>query len=448
MKKRFFKTVLFFLVLASMQVKAIENSQKYSLRQCLDFALNNSYSLHKAKLDISGADYQIQEGKSEVLPQINATGSMDHSLVLSTTMLPGEIIGQPGMQIPVQMGAKNVLDFGVHVEQVVFAPALFTGIKIARNNLELEKLRAIMTKEEIIFNVSNAYYDILNNMQELDNINYMISMQDSLYLLMKKRVDENVTREVDLNRIKVNLTNLKARGNNIKNAILQQTRYFQILIGAPLDDAFVLDDSEFKNLKIADNQMYSMPHNKIEIDIMNKQKEIIGLEIRKEKQNYLPTLSAIASGGYQFQSDNLNLSKEPWFSFALIGVRLSVPLFDGFGRRNRIRKKQLQLRSLEWDIRESKQTLSADYLNSINQLEVIYGLVQAQSDNLQLAEKVYTQTLALFSEGLATVTDILETETSLHEVKIAYATELIRYKKTEINFLKARGTLDDLLNNN
>lgn len=334
------------------------------------------------------------------------------------------------------------------LSRLFFAPALFTGIKIARNNLELEKLRAIMTKEEIIFNVSNAYYDILNNMQELDNINYMISMQDSLYLLMKKRVDENVTREVDLNRIKVNLTNLKARGNNIKNAIMQQTRYFQILIGAPLDDAFVLDDSEFKNLKIADNQMYSNPHNKIEIDIMNKQIEIIGLEIRKEKQNYLPTLSAIASGGYQFQSDNLNLSKEPWFSSALIGVRLSVPLFDGFGRRNRIRKKQLQLRSLEWDIRESKQTLSADYLNSINQLEVIYGLVQAQSDNLQLAEKVYTQTLALFSEGLATVTDILETETSLHEVKIAYATELIRYKKTEINFLKARGTLDDLLNNN
>ena len=129
-------------MLASMQVKAIENSQKYSLRQCLDFALNNSYSLHKAKLDISGADYQIQEGKSEVLPQINATGSMDHSLVLSTTMLPGEIIGQPGMQIPVQMGAKNVLDFGVHVEQVVFAPALFTGIKIARNNRSEERLNS------------------------------------------------------------------------------------------------------------------------------------------------------------------------------------------------------------------------------------------------------------------------------------------------------------------
>ena len=46
MKKRFFKTVLFFLVLASMQVKAIENSQKYSLRQCLDFALNNSCLLY------------------------------------------------------------------------------------------------------------------------------------------------------------------------------------------------------------------------------------------------------------------------------------------------------------------------------------------------------------------------------------------------------------------
>lgn len=448
MAKRVLTLFLFLLVLAGAHAKAQESPQKYSLRQCLDFALNNSYAIHKAKLDISGADYQMQEVQSNVLPQINASGSFDHSVVLPTTMLPGEIIGQPGTQIPVQMGTKNVLDFGVTVEQVVFAPTLFTGIKIARNNLELQRLRVTMTKEEIIFNVSNAYYDILNSMQELDNIHYMISIQDSLYLLMKKRVEESVTREVDLNRIKVNLTNLQARGKNMKNIILQQTRYFQILIGVPLEDVFELDDSETKSLDILELRADLQPHNKIEIDILNKQKAILELEIRSQKHGYLPTLSAIALGGYQFQSDKLNVSKEPWFSSAIIGVRLSVPLFDGLGKRSRIRQKQVQLQSLDWDILQTQQTLSANYLNAKNQLEVICELVQAQSENLQLAEKVYAQTMALYAEGLATITDVLETETSLHEVKIAHTTELIRYKKTEVNLLKASGTLENLLNNN
>ncbi len=453
-------------------VTAQEYSQKFSLQQCLDFAINNSYAAHRANLVVSEAGHQINEARSNVLPQINASGGFDHSLVLPTTMLPGELIGESGTQIPVQMGSKNELDFGISIEQVIFSPTLFTGIKIARNNQELQRLRAAMTREEVIFDVSNAFYDILNSMQELKNIHYMESMQDSLYQLMEKRVEENVTREVDLNRIKVNLTNLRARGKNINNTILQQKRYLKILIGIPIEDAFDVDDSKVQNIGLSELRGYLQPQNRIldsafsqlgiartssalpssyenvELDVLNKQKEMLELEIRSHKMEYMPTLSAIATAGYQFQSDRLNLTREPWYSSAIVGVRLTIPIFDGLGKRSRIRQKQTQLQSLDWNIRETQQTLSANYMNAKNQLEVIYELVQVQSENLKLAEKVYTQTMALYTEGLASITDLLETETSLHEVKIAYTTELIRYKKTEIDLLKASGTLKYLLSNN
>jgi outer membrane protein TolC len=437
--------ILFALLVTGNAVKAQEYPQRFSLQQCLDFAINNSYVAHRANLNIDEAGQQINEVRANVLPQINASGGFDHSMVLPTTMLPGELIGESGTQIPVQIGSKNELDFGVSVEQVIFSPTLFTGIKIARNNQELQRLRSAMTREEIIFDVSNAFYDILGSMQELDNINYMIAKQDSLYLLTEKRVEENVTREVDLNRIKVNLTNLQARGKNMRNTILQQKRYLQILIGIPIEDAFDVDDSEMKSIGISELQDFSQPQNRIELDILNKQREMLELEIRGHKMEYLPTLSAIATAGYQFQSNRLNLTKDPWYSSAIVGIRVTIPIFDGFGKRSRIKQKQIQMQSLNWDIRKIRQTLSADHLNAKNQLEVIYELVQAQSENLQLAEKVYTQTMALYTEGLANITDLLETETSLHEVKIAYTTELIRYKKTEIDLLRASGTLEHFL---
>jgi outer membrane protein TolC len=273
----------------------------------------------------------------------------------------------------------------------------------------------------------------------------MTSMQDSLYLLMEKRVEENVTREVDLNRVKVNRTNLQARGKNRRNIISQQKRYLQILIGIPIEDAFEVDDSEVKSMDISEFQNYPLSQNRIELDVLNKQRERLELEIRNHKMEYLPTLSAIATAGYQFQADKLNLTKEPWYNSAIVGVRLTIPIFDGFGKRSRIKQKQVQLQGLDWDIQETRQTLSANYLNAKNQLEIIYELIQVQSENLKLAEKVYSQTMALYTEGMATVTDLLETETSLHEVKIAYTTELIRYKKTEIDLLKASGTLEYLL---
>jgi outer membrane protein TolC len=439
--------ILFALLVTGNAVKAQEYPQRFSLQQCLDFAINNSYAVHRANLNIDEAGQPINESRSNVLPQINASGSLDHSMVLPTTMLPGELIGETGTQIPVQMGSKNELDFRVSIEQVIFSPTLFTGIKIARNNQELQRLRAAMTREEIIFDVSNAFYDILGSMQELDNIIHMIAKQDSLYLLTEKRVEENITREVDLNRIKVNLTNLQARGKNMNNIISQQKRYLQILIGIPIEDAFDVDDSVVKSIGISKLRDYFQPQNRIELDVLNKQREMLELEIRSNKMEYLPTLSAIATAGYQFQSDRLNLTREPWYSSAIVGVRLTIPIFDGLGKRSRIKQKQIRLQSLDWDIRETRQTLSAAYLNAKNQLEVIYELVQVQSENLKLAEKVYGQTIALYTEGLANITDLLETETSLHEVKIAYTTELLCYKKTEIDLLKASGTLEYLLSN-
>jgi len=438
---------LFILALSGIGVKAQEHP-KYSLQQCLDFAVNNSYAAHRAGLDIREAEHQMHEARSGVLPQINASGSFDNSIVIPTMMLPGEIIGQPGTQIPVQMGTTNTLDFSVAAEQIIFAPSLFIGIKMAKNNRELQKLRAAMTKEEIIFDVSYAFYDILNSMQELDNINYMIVKQDSLSLLMKKRVEENITREVDLNRVKVNLTNLRARGENIKSTISQQKRYLQILIGMPVGDSIELDDSEAKNFGISVLRIDSPPQNKVELDILNKQKDILGLDIRLSKMGYLPTLSVIASAGYQFQSDKLNLTKEPWFSSTIVGVRLSIPLFDGLSKRGQIKQKRIQLQRLDWDIVEAQQNIFMNHQNAKDRLQVVSGLVQAQSENLQLAEKVYTQTMALYSEGLSSITDLLETETSLREAKIAYTTELIRYRKTEIDLLKASGTLENLLGNN
>jgi outer membrane protein TolC len=376
------------------------------------------------------------------LPQVNAAGSFDNNLAIGKVILPGEIVGQPGTTIAAEMGTKYVLDASARVEQVVFSPSLFTGIKIAKNSIELQRLRATMTGEELIFNVSYAYYDILNSVQELGNINYIIDRQDSLYTLTKRRVEESITREVDLNRLKVNLTNLHVRSENIQNTIAQQKRYLQILMGMSIENTIEPDDSEINN--IAQIVQTSSLQNHTELQILAKQKDILDLEIRQIKNGYLPTLSVVASGGYQFQAENLRLSKEPWFSSFLIGARLSIPVFDGFGKRSQVRQKQAQLQRLYTDIQETSQNIDMNYRNAQQQLSVSRKSVSAQNENLQLAEKVYNQTLLLYQEGMAGMTDLLETETSLREAKTTYTAELIRCKKTEIDLLKSSGMLEQL----
>jgi outer membrane protein TolC len=105
----------------------------------------------------------------------------------------------------------------------------------------------------------------------------------------------------------------------------------------------------------------------------------------------------------------------------------------------------MQLQRLDTDIQEAGQNLNMNYRNAQQQLSVSRKSVSAQSENLQLAEKVYSQTLLLYQEGMAGMTDLFETESSLSEAKTTYTTELIRYKKTEIDLLKAGGRLKELM---
>ena len=96
------------------------NAQKYTLQQCLDFAVNNSYTVHRAKMDMQEAVYQRQETQAGVLPQVSASGSLDDNVVLGKVILSGEIIGQSGTNIAAEMGTKYVLDASARLEQVVF----------------------------------------------------------------------------------------------------------------------------------------------------------------------------------------------------------------------------------------------------------------------------------------------------------------------------------------
>ena len=444
MAKVFLSLSLSFLFLAH-TVKAQEYTEVYSLRACLDFAVNNSYEIHQSNLKIREAGYQIEEAKSGILPQVNVNGGFDNYIALPSVVLPGEIIGQPGTQIPVQIGTKNELNFSASLEQVVFSPSLFTGIKVARNNHELQRLRNIMTKEEIIFDVGNTYYDILNSMKELESTRYILVKQDSLYALTEERVKEGFIREVDLNRIKVNLTNIRLRESNLLNTISQQKKYLQILMGMPIEDRLELDDAEITQIESQELHIVSVPQGITQLSILEKQKTILELQKKQEQVKYLPTLSAVVSGGYQFQSDHLRLTKDPWFNSLLVDVRLSIPVFDGLGKRNRIKQIHMQTQIMDYEIVKTRQEISMSFFNARNQLDVSYKSVQAQSENLRLAEKTYQQTIMLYNEGLSGITDVLDTETTLQEAKTSYAGEIVKYRKTEIELLKANGELETLL---
>lgn len=419
-----------------------------SLKQCLEFALKSNYLIKQAKYDEAIALAKTKEMIAGALPQINAGATLTNNISLPVIMLPGELIGKPNVNVPVEFGSPYEAGANIELSQIVFNPTLFAGIKTSKNAEELTVLKSQLTSEELIYNVSIAFYDILYSELELISVVSNLNMQDSLYYRTAYRVQQELTREIDLNRIKVGIINLKVQREQLAATIEQQKRFLKILIGIPLDMTLILSNSCLHEMDapndLLNESLYLL--GRTELTLLEKQKSLSQMNIKQINSQYLPSLSFVASGGYQFQSEKFKLSQsESWFSQSLIGLRLSVPIFDGLSKQKQVRQMNLTIRKLDEEINFTKQSIQVQHENARQELAISYKSVNAQQENLLLTEKIYEQSRALYKEGLYNVTDLLQTELTLRETQTAYWSEVIKYKKAHLNLMKAGGTLDNLL---
>jgi outer membrane protein TolC len=453
MKKNFGIYAVILLLMAGIYGKSVAQEPVTTVRiltlsDCFDYAFQNSYELRKAVLDAQESDAAHEENKAALLPQVSGSATLKNNIKLSTMLMPGDMFGYDG-DIAVEMGAQWNSSAGVDLEQVVFDANLFTGIKISGNARELARLKEQMTREELIYTIGQAYYDIIYSQNLLENNRRTLSIMDSIYKKTELQVAEKVVREIDLNRMKVNISNVKVTIQKSLATITQQKNCLKVLIGMPVHYDFKVTEQIEAPLAESTFGEDMDIRNKIDLRILDKEKSAASLEISRLKNAYLPTLTLGASSGYNFESQKFNLNDSKfWSNGTYVQLTLSVPVFDGGQKHRKIKQAQFRLQKAQEDIMQTEQNILSDRENYRSLLLVGYHTVQAQRENTEIAEKTRQQGIMLYEEGLYSITDLLDTEKSFREAQTAYTCELVNYHKTLLDWMKAEGKLESLVNNN
>src|SRR5690606_24877054 len=164
---------------------------------------------------------------------------------------------------------------------------------------------------------------------------------------------------------------------------------------------------------------------------------------------YFPTLSAFGNYTYTGQSNTFFLSSESnplWFDVASVGLRLSIPVFDGLNKSAQMQQSKIRRMTTERDLAFTKQQSNMQYLNASQSFETSYASYLAQTENVALANSVYDVTLQNYNEGVSPLTDLLQAETSQIQAKSQLIESLLKVKEAEISLLKAKGEIKNLLN--
>lgn len=425
-----------------------QEKQTITLKDAVEYALQNKAEAKKAKLAIENSEYQIQEARAGALPNLSGNGSLTYNPILQESALPGDFLGMPGETVLVPFGQKWMANVGLQLTQNIFDQTVFTGLKAAKTTREFYQINAQLTEEQVIERVATAYYNVFVQKEQLVTIDSSYVNIDKTRNVIKSLYDNGLAREIDLDRVEVQLTNIKTQRQQLVNAVQLQENSLKFYMGMPIAQPIELADEEFtvEQMLLADEIDVE---SRSEMKVLKKQEELLGWQKEANKAAYYPSLSLSAGYNYQGLGDKFPIGSGQsngvfWTDYSMITLNLKVPIFNGFATKARVSMADIDIRELQEDIIDAKLSLDLEYQNAKSQIENNLIAIDMQQQNVDLAQKVVNNTQSNYQLGLATLTDLLEAQNTLVDARNNYSNAVLQFKLAEVQLLKSKGELRTL----
>jgi len=439
------KKLIFSLVFASSFLFAQE--RVLTLPEAIEYALQHKADAEKARLDIRKGEAEIAEVKSNAYPNITVNSSTTYNPLVQESLLPGEIFGAPGQQIKVAFGQKWTSSNMVQLTQNIFNQQVFVGLKAARSTQEFYIINAQLTKEQIIEKVANAYFQVYQAEQMLNNAQSNLKITNETLKIIKGLFDAGLSRKIDYDRVVVARNNILSSQKQLQNAVELSENALKFMIGMPIAEDISLPEQTFEPSFLADRSADFAART--EVKLLNKQIELLNWKKKASEAEYYPTVALSANYGFLGQGEKFPLFYGEkngvfWSDLASIGLNIRIPVFNGFATKARVELNSIEIEKAQADLRETTLGLDLAYHNAIAQLENNETTIGMQEENVKLAEEVLSNTRSNYQYGLATLNDILDAERDLTEAKNNLTRAQLDYKLAEIDLLKSQGKLRTL----
>ena len=459
---------LFILTIALLgaQFSFSQKVNEFSVIQAGEYAMKNATEVKNALLDVQIQKQSNKELTAIALPQINGSINSMHYYDIPVTTLPDfispsvyNVLTNNGVKngagnpitvpsggfgsIPARFGTAFTTSTGVDFSQLLFDGQVFVGLKARSAVLTLAAQSAEVTKEQIKTNVYKLYYQLLVGKKQMSTIDVNVERFEKLLTDTKEIYKNGFVERLDVDKVQVQLNNLKTEREKINNQLEVGNAALKFLMNVPQKETLILTDSlnedKIKSLNIDDSVDYK---NRKEYQQLTTAIKLNGYNVKRYQLSKYPTLAAFGTFSKNAQRNEFNFfGNGNWFTTSFVGVKLSMPLFDGFARSARIQKAKYELAKVKNNMERLQEAIDLEAGNAKIKLKSALITLDNQKQNSLLAEKVYNSTKLKYEQGLGSNMEIYNAETELKVSQNNYYAALYDAILAKIDFLKAIGKL-------
>ncbi|MFT3912114.1 MAG: TolC family protein [Ferruginibacter sp.] len=434
--------LLFALVYCFMVVQATAQTGPIDIKKAIDIALANNRSLKADSLDISITGSKNKEIKGMYLPQVNYASGWEYNPAIASQQIPGAMLGQPDKDVvPVKFGTKYNMKSGVEVTQTIYKKDLHLQIKESGLRTDISKTKYMLSKEELVYEVSSRFYALQANAEKIRTTEFDYMNMNDILGISKAQYETGILKKIDYESLQINVANLLSQLNQLKTQYKEQLAYFNYLLGLPVAaETVISDDVSEKTYATAKANDLSKRTDIVLSNQMILSKENELKRIRAEKS---PTISSYFKFNYQsqfnepkcaFESDYLNKA-------STVGLSVSVSLFDGNRRKHRTATAKTELEQLRLEYQQRQDKAQMELVTAKSNFDNNQEEYSITKENLALATRVFTSRKALYTEGVTTLTELLDAERELSKARDLHLQALINVQSGWLDMHKANGTL-------
>ncbi|MGA0560199.1 TolC family protein [Larkinella sp. VNQ87] len=415
-------------------------AQELTLEQLIDKALTNNLSVQSAKLDETKTEAQIAEVKAGARPSVNVTGDYKRYLKIPGQVVPTSAFGGPEGQYQVlAFGLPYNLSTSVQASQALYNPSVLIGLKAAKTSRELSALQTRQTKEDVAYNVAATYYNLQTTAQQMAFLRRNIVSSDRLIQITDLQRQNQLAKGVDVDRLRLSKTASETQIESLQATYNQLLNMLKFLTGTPQTETLAVRTVIDETVPAA--SLNAPTINRTDLLLLDRQKALNNLELQNIKAGFLPTVSAYGvanSSVYAIGGDNSYIRNVPGY---WLGLQLNWNVFDGLGRKAKVAQKKLDAQKLDTQLQQTRESISMDIENARNKLLVEQRNLTTNRAQVDLAEKIYTQTQLQFKEGTVSISEVIQTEDELRQAQNNYLNTLVTFRTAELDWKKASGNL-------
>ncbi|WP_425290816.1 TolC family protein [Spirosoma linguale] len=429
-----------------------QNRQEFSLNEAIKFAVENNINVKNSGLDALSSEARIQEIRGVALPQVSVAGSISDNLIIQRAFLPAKFFNPNAADsdppIAVQFGVAYSGNATATLNQLLFDASYRLGLKAAETYRQLAQKNIMASKIGVAEQVAKAYYGVLVNEQQIKLLDLNIARVDTLYRNTQALNKQGFAEKIDVSRLEVQVNNLKAERQNVKNLVELSYYLLKFQMGLGINDNITLteqiQDIDLDAMERATVQSSAeFDYNqRIEFSTLQSQIQLADLDVQSVAKLYYPRLTAFANYGYNTGRNRFGeVVGSPWFNSSVIGLNLSVPVFDGFQKKYQAQQKRFTLQKAQ----NSGQLLKNSIDLQIRQATITLGnslqTLRTQKRNVELAQEVARVTKIKYQEGVGSNIEVLDAENSFRQAQTNYFASLYNFLQTKVDADKANGKL-------